>query len=107
MKTINTSLYLKDKKLKEIILPEGDTTKITLLNGKTSSHLVSTTVTPKTDYNDVGYETVFDMKNTFSVSLCKNGLLGGWITIGEISMIYKTGKMTIPEKYRNLVIEYK
>ena len=49
----------------EIILPEGDTTKITLLNGKTSSHLVSTTVTPKTEYVDVGYETVIDMKNTF------------------------------------------
>ncbi len=47
------------------------------------------------------------MKNTFSVSLCKNGLLGGWIVIGELSMVYKTGKVTIPEKYRNLVMEYK
>ena len=47
------------------------------------------------------------MKNTFSVSLCKNGLIGGWITIGEASMVYKTGKVTIPVKYRNLVMEYK
>lgn len=47
------------------------------------------------------------MKNTFSVSLCKNGLIGGWIVVGEASMIYKTGKVTIPEKYRNLVMEYK
>ena len=46
------------------------------------------------------------MKNIYSVSLCKNGLLGGWITIGEVSMVYKTGKLTIPEKYRNLVMEY-
>lgn len=46
------------------------------------------------------------MKNTYSVSLCKNGLLGGWITIGEVSMVYKTGKLTIPEKYRKLVMEY-
>lgn len=46
------------------------------------------------------------MKNTFSVSLCKNGLLGGWLVVGEVSMIYKTGKVTIPEKYRNLVMEY-
>ena len=46
------------------------------------------------------------MKNTFSVSLCKNGLLGGWIVVGEASMIYKTGKRTLPEKYRNLVMEY-
>ena len=47
------------------------------------------------------------MKNTFSVSLCKNGILGGWIVVGEVSMVYKTGKVTIPEKYRNLVMEYK
>lgn len=46
------------------------------------------------------------LKNTFSVSLCMNGLLGGWITIGEVSMVYKTGKVTIPAKYRNLVMEY-
>lgn len=49
---------------------------------------------------------VNQMKNTFSVSLCMNGLLGGWITIGEVSMVYKTGKVTIPEKYRNLVMAY-
>ena len=47
------------------------------------------------------------MRNTFSVSLCKNGLIGGWITIGEVSIVYKTGKVTIPEKYRNLVMAYK
>ena len=46
------------------------------------------------------------MKNTFSVSLCKNGLIGGFIVIGEASMVYKTGKVTIPPKYRNLVLEY-
>lgn len=62
----------------EIILPEGDTTKITLLNGKTSSHLVSTTVTPKTEYVDVGYETVIDMKNTF-----ENNKGEFWIAISE------------------------
>ena len=47
------------------------------------------------------------MKNTFSVSLCKNGIIGGWIVVGEVSMVYKTGKVTIPERYRNLVMEYK
>lgn len=50
---------------------------------------------------------VDQMKNTFSVSLCKNGILGGWIVVGEVSMVYKTGKVTIPEKYRNLIMEYK
>lgn len=50
---------------------------------------------------------VDQVKKTFSVSLCKNGILGGWIVVGEVSMVYKTGKVTIPEKYRNLVMEYK
>ena len=46
------------------------------------------------------------MKNTFSVSLCKNGLLGGWIIFDEEAMTYKTGKVTIPPKYRNLKMKY-
>ena len=46
------------------------------------------------------------MNNTFAVSLCKNGLLGGFITIGDVSMVYKTGKVTVPQKYRNLVMSY-
>lgn len=50
---------------------------------------------------------VSQMKNTFSVSLCKNGILGGWIVLEEESMAYRTGKVTIPEKYRNLVMRYK
>ncbi|MBQ2901866.1 MAG: hypothetical protein IJE49_08465 [Agathobacter sp.] len=49
---------------------------------------------------------VNQMQNTFTVSLCKNGILGGYIVVGDVSMIYKTGKVTIPEKYRNLVMEY-
>lgn len=50
---------------------------------------------------------VSQMKNTFSVSLCKNGIIGGWIVIEENSMSYRTGKLTIPEKYKNLVMNYK
>ena len=46
------------------------------------------------------------MQNTFSASLCKNGVLGGWIVVGKMSMVYKTGKVTIPEKYKNLVLAY-
>ena len=49
---------------------------------------------------------VNQMKNTFSVSLCKNGLLGGFITVGDVSMVYKTGKVSVPQKYRNLVMAY-
>ncbi len=50
---------------------------------------------------------VSQMKHTFSVSLCKNGILGGWIVIEEDSMTYKTGKIMIPEKYKNLEMKYK
>ena len=50
---------------------------------------------------------ISQMKNTFSVSLCKNGIIGGWIVIEENSMSYRTGKLTIPEKYKNLVMNYK
>ncbi len=46
------------------------------------------------------------MKNTFMVSLCKNGLLGGYIVMEEEAMIYRTGKVTIPQKHRNLVMKY-
>jgi hypothetical protein len=35
-----------------------------------------------------------------------NGILGGWIVMEEESMAYKTGKVTIPPKYRNLVMKY-
>lgn len=47
------------------------------------------------------------MKNVFTVSLCKNGLIGGYIVMEEEAMIYRTGKLTIPQKYRNLVMKYR
>lgn len=47
------------------------------------------------------------MKNTFSVSLCKNGIIGGWIVMEKEFMAYRTGKITIPEKYKNLVMKYR
>ena len=47
------------------------------------------------------------MINTFTVSLCKNGILGGYIVADEEAITYKTGKLTIPEKYRNLKMKYK
>jgi len=42
-----------------------------------------------------------------SLSLCKNGILGGYIVADEEAITYKTGKLTIPEKYRNLKMKYK
>ena len=47
------------------------------------------------------------MINTFTVSLCKNGILGGYIVADEEAITYKTGKLTIPEKYKNLKMKYK
>ena len=40
----------------------------------------------------------------FIVSLCKNGILGGGIVADSEKVTYKTGKVTVPQKYRNLEI---
>ena len=50
---------------------------------------------------------VSQMQQTFTASLCKNGILGGWIVIDADSVIYRTGKISIPEKYRNLEMSYR
>lgn len=46
------------------------------------------------------------MKKYFIVSLCRNGLLGGGIVVDENKITYKTGKLTIPDKFRNLEMRY-
>ena len=46
------------------------------------------------------------MKKYFIVSLCRNGLLGGGIVVDENKITYKTGKLTIPDKLRNLEMSY-
>lgn len=46
------------------------------------------------------------MKKYFIVSLCRNGLLGGGIVVNENKITYKTGKLTIPDKFRNLEMSY-
>lgn len=47
------------------------------------------------------------MNHYFIASLCRNGILGGGIILNSEKMIYKTGKVTVPEKFRNLEIRYK
>ena len=47
------------------------------------------------------------MQKLFIVSLIKNGLLGGYIVADDDSIIFRTGKVTVPQKYRNLKLEYK
>ncbi len=46
-----------------------------------------------------------EMKNNqsfFWCSLCHNGLLGGELIVDKSTITYKTGKVTVSEKYRNL-----
>ena len=33
----------------------------------------------------------------FPVSLCYHGLLGGWIVLDQKQMVYRTGKVSVPE----------
>ena len=44
------------------------------------------------------------MKKAFICSLiCPNGILGGGIYIDDTSIRYKTNKLTVDKKYKNLV----
>ncbi len=41
---------------------------------------------------------------SFVCSLCHNGILGGGLYLDENSLIYKTNKLTVDKRYRNLVL---
>lgn len=40
----------------------------------------------------------------FVCSLCHNGLLGGALYLDEHSLTYRTNKLTVDKKYRNLIL---
>ena len=44
------------------------------------------------------------MAKVFICSLCHNGLLGGGLYLDSNSITYKTNKLTVDKKYRNLVL---
>lgn len=44
------------------------------------------------------------MKHYFICSLCHRGVLGGCLIVDEQVINYKTGKVTVDSKYRNLVL---
>ena len=45
------------------------------------------------------------MKKSFMGSLiCRNGILGGGIYIDEESVTFKTNKLTVDKKYKNLAL---
>lgn len=43
-------------------------------------------------------------KKNFMCSLCHKGILGGWMIVDEKTLNYRTGKITVDSKYRNLVL---
>ena len=44
------------------------------------------------------------MRKTFICSLCHNGILGGALYLDEVSVTYKTNKLTVDKAYRNLIL---
>ena len=46
------------------------------------------------------------MKHYFIVSLCHEGILGGGIIADDESITYRTNKLTVSQKYRNLEMKY-
>ncbi len=44
------------------------------------------------------------MIKTFICSLCHNGILGGGLYLDGQSVTYKTNKLTVEKKFRNLVL---
>ena len=44
------------------------------------------------------------MAKAFMCSLCHNGILGGGLYLDAESVTYKTQKLTVDAKYRNLVL---
>ncbi len=45
------------------------------------------------------------MKSYFVCSLCHNGIIGGGLIVDDNTITYKTGKVTIDNKYRNLELK--
>ncbi len=44
------------------------------------------------------------MRKAFMCSLCQNGILGGGLYLDNQSVTYKTQKLSVNEKYKNLVL---
>lgn len=47
------------------------------------------------------------MKKVFMCSLCMGGILGGALYLEPNSVTYRTNKLTVDKKYRNLVLPLK
>ncbi len=47
------------------------------------------------------------LKDVYSVSLCKNGILGGLLYVKDEEMVYCTNKRTVPENIRRAHMPYR
>ena len=47
------------------------------------------------------------MKRVYAASLCKNGLLGGTLYVDDEKIAFRTGKLTVPPRIRNLELHFK
>ena len=47
------------------------------------------------------------MKQYYVASLCREGILGGGIVADEGGITYKTGKVTVSSRFRNLEMKYR
>ena len=47
------------------------------------------------------------MKRVYAASLCKNGLLGGSLYVDDEKIAFRTGKLTVPPRIRNLELHFK
>ena len=55
---------------------------------------------------EIYHEGDISMKS-FVCSLCHNGILGGGLYLDSQSLTYKTNKLTVDKKFRNLAIPLK
>ena len=46
------------------------------------------------------------MKRVYVASLCKNGLLGGSLYVDDEKIAFRTGKLTVPPRIRNLELHF-
>lgn len=46
------------------------------------------------------------MKKSFACSLCHKGILGGGLYLDDKSVTYRTGKITVEKRFKNLVIPF-
>ena len=47
------------------------------------------------------------MKQRFIASICRGGILGGWITADDEAITYQTGKVTVSPGLKHLELKYR